>query len=253
VKDVKGFAKPVLTVPSGLDASLPTGAARAAVETLGRRIANDAYPQGEPMPTEAELEASLGVSRATVRDAIKVLSGKGLVRTARRYGTRVRPIEEWNLLDADVAAWHDPEHPRISRMFAETTELRCVIEPAAAALAAERADDRQVRTLLDAACAMHPGDGDLQALFDADCRFHATVLEATGNLMMRQLRRIIMTMLRISYEFGVLMVDGEAVTREGHVRVAEAIRDGNPQAARAEMSQMLENNRRTAEQYWRRN
>jgi GntR family transcriptional regulator, galactonate operon transcriptional repressor len=93
-----------LAFPLDLGSSLPTGAAKQAVAVLGRRIANDLYRPGEIMPTELELAESLGVSRATVRDAIKVLSGKGLVRTARRYGTRVRPVEEWNLLDADFAA-----------------------------------------------------------------------------------------------------------------------------------------------------
>ena len=243
----------VLTVPIELGASMPKGAAKAAVEELGRRIANDFYRQGEVMPTEPELAASLGISRTTVRDAVKVLSGKGLVRTARRYGTRVRPIEEWNLLDADVASWHQPDHPRIGRMFAETTELRCIIEPAAAALAAQRATDAQVATILDAACAMHPGDEDVQQLFDADCRFHFTVLQATGNLMMQQLQPIILAVLRISYEFGVLVVDGEPVTREGHIHVAEAIRDRDAAAAETEMQRMLQSNRRTAETYWTRN
>ena len=83
-----------LLMPLTLGDALPNGAAKQAVDILGRRIANDAYLPGEIMPTEPELADSLGVSRATIRDAIKVLSGKGLVRTARRYGTRVRPIEE---------------------------------------------------------------------------------------------------------------------------------------------------------------
>ena len=243
----------VLTVPIDLGSSMPTGAAKAAVEELGRRIANDRYRQGEVMPTEPELATSLGVSRATVRDAIKVLSGKGLVRTARRYGTRVRPIEEWNLLDADVASWHQPSHPRIGRMFAETTELRCIIEPAAAALAAQRATGAQVTTILDAALAMHPGDDDIQQLFEADCRFHSTVLQATGNMMMQQLQPIILAVLRVSYEFGVLVVNGEPVTREGHIHVAEAIRDRDGDAASQAMQRMLQSNRRTAETYWTRN
>ena len=131
------------------------------------------------MPTEPELAASLGVSRATVRDAIKVLSGKGLVRTARRYGTRVLPVEDWNLLDGDVVRWHRRDHPRMRRIFAETTELRCIMEPAAAALAAERATEAQVGTILGAAYAIHPEADDVQALFDADCRFHVTILDAT--------------------------------------------------------------------------
>ena len=198
-----------LTIPIDFGPSLPTGATRAAVETLGRRIAAGDYAEGEVMPTELELAASLGVSRTTARDAIKVLSGKGLVRTARRYGTRVRPVEEWNLLDADVVSWHEPGHPRVRVMFTETTELRCIIEPEAAALAAERATDEQRRIIRDSALAMHPGQDAVQALFEADCVFHATLLEATGNMMMRQLRQIILATVRISYEFGVLAVDGE--------------------------------------------
>ncbi|NVK33063.1 MAG: FadR family transcriptional regulator [Rhodobacteraceae bacterium] len=242
-----------LAFPIDLNSSLPTGAAKEAVTVLGRRITNDVYRQGEIMPTEPELAESLDVSRATIRDAIKVLSGKGLVRTARRYGTRVRTLDEWNLLDSDVVSWHEPNHPRIERMFAETTELRCIIEPAAAALAAERATEAQIAQILTSAHAMHPGEDDLQAMFAADCLFHATVLDATGNMMMRQMQNIILTMLRISYEFGVLVVDGEPVSREGHIHVAEAIRDRNADAAEQAMQTMLKFNRRTAVEYWNRN
>jgi GntR family transcriptional regulator, galactonate operon transcriptional repressor len=148
---------PELSFPTEVASSLPTGAAKQAVDVLGRRITNDVYPQEAVIPTEEELARSLGVSRATVRDAVKVLSGKGLLRTARRYGTRVRRIEEWNLLDGDVVSWHDPSHPRIKRIFAETTELRTILEPAAAALAASRGTPEQVQTLLDSANAIHPG------------------------------------------------------------------------------------------------
>ncbi|MBB4052122.1 DNA-binding FadR family transcriptional regulator [Devosia subaequoris] len=229
-----------------IGSALPTGATKIAVDDLGRRIANDVYRPGEIMPTEPELAASLGVSRTTVRDAIKVLSGKGMVRTARRYGTRVRPVEEWSLLDAQVVAWHEPSHPRLQSMFAETTELRSIIEPQAAALAAVRATEAQVATISDAAYAMHPTSGSVEDLFDADCTFHATILEATGNLMMRQLRPIILTMLWISYEYGVLAKSPEPVTREGHIKVAEAIRARDSMGAEREMAQMLEFNRRTA-------
>lgn len=235
-----------LEFPIDLRASMPTGAAREAVAVLGQRIANGTYLAGEVMPPEAALAESLGVSRATVRDAIKVLSGKGLVRTARRYGTRVRPVEEWNLLDADVVAWHDPSHPRLRQMFAETTELRTILEPAAAGLAAERATGEQAIAILEAARIMQQGAGDLPTLFAADCRFHATMLEATGNLMMRQLRPLILTMLRISYGFGAREQPAGPLILGGHVEVAEAIRDGDPAAARQAMAAMLEYNRQAA-------
>lgn len=241
-----------LKLPIEIGSSLPTGATKKVVELLGRRIVNDTYPQGHLLPMEEELAAMLGVSRATLRDAVKVLSGKGLVQTARRYGTRVRPIEEWSLLDVDVASWHAPDHPRIGQMFAETTELRCIIEPAAAAIAARKATPAQIDVLLAAANAMHPDEGDIQTLFSADCRFHSTILEATGNLMMRQMRPMILSVLRISYEFGVQVVDDKPVSREGHIRVAEAIRDRDGPRARAEMETMLGLNRDTAAVYWER-
>lgn len=237
---------PRLELPIAENPSLPTGATRTALETLGRRITNDAYPEGAIMPTEAELASSLNVSRTTARDAIKVLSGKRLVRTARRYGTRVRPAAEWNLLDADVISWHEPGHPRVRTMFVETTELRCILEPEAAALAAERAMPEQRRAIHAAASEMQAEQQSLQNLFDADCRFHATILEATGNQMMLQLSGIILATVRISYEFGIIANDGESVSREGHLRVAEAVLAGNPVRAREEMAGMLARNRRTA-------
>lgn len=236
-----------LRIPTEYASSLPTGAAKAAVETLGRRITNDVYLPDAVMPTEAELAQSLGVSRATVRDAIKVLSGKRLVRTARRYGTRVTPVGEWNLLDGDVVAWHDPDHPRIGRIFAETTELRTIIEPAVAALAAQRATPLQVDTLLAAARSMHPGEEDVETLFAADCQFHMTLFDMTGNDVMRQMRELILTTLRVSYEFGVSNAANEKVSREGHIAVAEAIAAGDPHAARTAMTSMLEMNRSVAQ------
>lgn len=241
MKDSADQPPPTLKAPFVLVSSLPTGAAKQAVETLGRLIANDTYQPGEVMPTEPELADKLEVSRATIRDAIKVLSGKGMVRTARRYGTRVRPVAEWNLLDTDVASWHDAGNPRIHRMFTETTELRSILEPEAAALAAERATPDQIQTLLGAAEAMRTEN--VPDLFAADCLFHATLLDATGNLMMRQLRPIILTVLRISYEVGVFAVDGATINRLGHLKVAEAVRDRDSDRARTEMARMLANNR----------
>lgn len=240
-----------LGLPMNFALALPKGAARKTVDTLGRWIANDVFSPQSAMPTEPELAASLGVSRATVRDAIKVLSGKGLVRTARRYGTRVLPVEDWNLLDRDVVAWHRSDHPRMRRIFAETTELRTIMEPAAAALAAARATEAQVRIILDAARAIHPEDGDVHALFEADCRFHVTILNATGNQVMQQFRQIIVTMLRVSYEVGVARPENAPVTRQGHIDVAEAIARRNAGEARDAMARMLARNRSLVADYWK--
>ena len=97
------------------------------------------------------------------------------------------------------------------------------MEPAAAALAAERATEAQIQTILAAAYAIHPEKDDMQALFDADCRFHVTLLDATQNQVMRQMRQIILTMLRVSYEFGVK----RSRERPGHARGPHRRRRGD--------------------------
>ena len=230
-----------LPLPVGAGRALPTGRARKAVDTLGSWIVNGRFPPESVMPTEPELAEELGASRATVRDAVKVLSGKGLLRTARRYGTRVMPVDDWNLLDAEVVGWHDHDHPRMARIFVETTELRAIVEPEAAALAAVRATDRERALIVAAAQTMHPEADDRAALFAADCQFHLTILEATQNRIMRQMSPIILAMLRVSYDFGV-RPENAPVTRAGHIRVAKAIARSDADGAREAMRAMLRRN-----------
>src|SRR5262249_42971176 len=105
---------------------------------IGRRILGGLVKPGELLPSETELSQQLGVSRTALREAIKVLAGKGLIESRPKTGTRVRPRESWNFLDPDVLTWafdgNAAEH-----YIDELYELRRVIEPAAAAFAAERA------------------------------------------------------------------------------------------------------------------
>src|ERR1700710_2787209 len=76
------------------------------VNVLGRRILGGVYKPGDMLPREDELCAQFGVSRTSLREAVKVLSAKGLFEGRRRVGVRVRPREEWSLLDPAVLSWH---------------------------------------------------------------------------------------------------------------------------------------------------
>ena len=216
----------------GIRSSLPTGTTREIVETLGRRIANGFYAVGEVIPKEDQLAASLGVSRTTVRDAIKVLSGKSLVRTARRYGTRVQPVDDWNLLDPDVLAWHEPAHPRFQAIFVEAMELRRMIEPEAAALAAVRASPAQRRAILEAAEAFAQARGEVALLFAADCRFHTAVIAATGNLMITMMGQPVGDVLRTRLNRHVVAAEHWAEVDACHTTITEHIARG--EAAQAE-------------------
>ncbi len=232
-----------ITLPPEFRTSLQRGPGPRAVEELGRRVIAGTYLPGETIPMENDLAASLGVSRTTLRDAVKILSGKGLLRTARRHGTRVRPEDEWNLLDADIVGWHEPDHPRLARIYAETTELRSIIEPAAAALAAVRAREEQIRRIDAAARNLRTGELGLQALFDADLSFHTTILEATGNSLMRRMRSVIAVALRVSFEYGVVTPNNPILSRSAHIAVARAIAGRDAEAARLAMDRMLARNR----------
>lgn len=226
---------------------LPTGAVKTAVDTVGRRIAHGGFAAGATLPMEAELMEILGVSRTVVRETIKVLSGKGMVRTARRYGTRVLPPEHWNLLDPDVIRWHDPQSPLAQRIFMDSTELRVMVEPQAAALAAMHATDAQVATILRAADHIQPDEHGLGTMIAADYTFHATILEASGNVMLRQLQGVILALLQFCYPAGQQAAPDKKVSRRAHIAVAEAIMARNPDEAQSRMFDMLSINRAVAE------
>src|SRR5205807_5095145 len=107
------------------------------VEWIGLRIVSGEFADGSQLPNEAELAARLNVSRGGVREAVKALAAKGLVEPRPRLGTRVLPRPEWNLMDREVISWHGGVGA--TEFLNDLLELRLMVEPGTAALAAERA------------------------------------------------------------------------------------------------------------------
>src|SRR5256885_11128886 len=112
------------------------------VHAIGRRIVTGNLQPGALLPAEPEL----GASRTVQREAIKVLAAKGLVESRPKTGTRVRPRQSWNLLDPDVLAWQREGAPPAA-FLRKLTEVRGVVEPAAAELAGERASRRELAAI----------------------------------------------------------------------------------------------------------
>ena len=108
------------------------------VDAIGRWILGGTYAPDDLLPREDDLAVELGVSRTSIREAVKVLSAKGLLQARRRVGVRVRDRDDWNLLDPQVLSWH-PDVGRDEALITSLIEARRIIEPAAAALAAKRA------------------------------------------------------------------------------------------------------------------
>ena len=129
----------IKTRTKSADKGTKPGRIHAVLTTLGSEIAQDVFAVGDALPPEHDLEIRFGVGRGVVREAIKTLAAKGLVSVRPRHGTHVRPRRDWSLLDRDVLTWLAGSREPDRELLLAIQEVRLIIEPAAAALAAERA------------------------------------------------------------------------------------------------------------------
>ncbi len=208
------------------------------VQDLGQAIVCGTYSSEKPFPIEADLCTQFGVSRSVLREAVKMLTSKGLLSARPRQGTWVEPESNWNLLDPSVMHWLLDRKFSIDLLL-EFTQVRLAIEPQAAEFAALSHDEDamdQIDAAIDRMDAAAKGDDDPLL---SDIAFHVAVLEASGNRFFMQLEDLIDTALRISIRFtnqykGVVLADVDA-----HRDVATAIRNGNAELASSAMKAML--------------
>jgi DNA-binding FadR family transcriptional regulator len=156
---------------------------------LGTEILRGDFLPASTLPREAELMERFGVSRTVLREALRTLTSKGLIESRPKIGTRVRPQQAWNLLDADVLEWYS----RVAKplQFAiKLQEMREMIEPYAAALAAANHDDAALVRLSDAHQAMLDAR-NVDEWVRADLRFHLSVLNACSNELLVPLGTLI--------------------------------------------------------------
>lgn len=207
-----------------------------AVRILGERIAGGHYPPGETLDPVV-LGQEFGVSRTVVREALRALAAKGMVDARPNRGTFVRPREDWSLLDPDLLAWQFAARSD-ERFLRELSEVRAIVEPAAARLAARRRDENDVRVLLEALEAMASGGRDLDAQVAADLVFHRAVLCAAGNELLEQMETVIEIGLRARDQLVHARGDWRDATGE-HRAVAEAIVAREEDRAEAAMRRLI--------------
>ena len=211
---------------------------RRVVDTIGASLAGGKLSPGEALPVEAILCQQLDVGRNVLREGLKILAGKGLVRTVRRAGTSVLPKSHWNMLDPDILHWILATEDFRAEMLRELAALRRVIEPEVAALAAANATTTEVLRLFEAFEKMKRFEGDPARAIEADISFHERMFRQRGPLLSSLLRAFIV-LLRANFEITVKGYSGNLIE---HRLAAEAIRDRNPKAARAAMLRLLANN-----------
>jgi DNA-binding FadR family transcriptional regulator len=205
------------------------------VEELGRRIMRGDVLPGETLPNEAALGAEFDASRSVIREAVKSLAAKGLIESRTRTGIHVLSPVHWNLLDPEVLAWRYSAMPP-AQFFGEIFEVRGLIEPNAAALAAERATDDEIAAMASAYAAMEAAEEPGPAAIEADLHFHRSILAGAHNDLLLQMGSLIGVGLMVSYR---LSSDSYSRFRPMHRDVLDAIEARDAQGAREAMARLL--------------
>lgn len=203
---------------------------------LGTRIASGEFPPGALLPSETVLEQEFNVSRTVVREAIKILSAKGIVTVRQRHGTHVNPRQQWMWMDGELIGWLANGKAAKSDLLA-FAEARQIIEPGAAALAALRATSKQRVQITEAFHRMKAGYAIPQDAILADKEFHLAILDATHNPVLQSLRQTIESILDAVFPHTVGTFTHNL---DNHGEVAGAIARSDPEAARFHMEKLLQ-------------
>jgi DNA-binding FadR family transcriptional regulator len=215
------------------------------IDEIGRRIVSHELAPGKPLPSEADLCGMLGVSRTALREALRVLAAKGLVEPKRKIGTVVRPTEKWNYLDSDILSWQ-LEADDSERVIDELYELRHLIEPIAAALAAQNARKADIAVMLRAFDQMLAAGDDGKEIAAPDLEFHAAIIAASGNRLFSSLAHIISAALSVNFKLVQDAPRGHVQSMPMHKKVLDAIVSHDVSAARVAMQKLIEESQRDA-------
>jgi DNA-binding FadR family transcriptional regulator len=209
---------------------------------LGTRVVSGEFAPGDSLPIEGELCQAYGVSRSTIREAVKNLAAKRLIEVGPKIGTRVLPFASWNLLDPDVLSWRlNAQFDR--RIVDDLYEMRQCFEPRACFLAArdgsaedhaqiQRSFDDMVSTLHTPALAA-----------SAETEFHLAIIAATHNGLFVTIGGAVKTALRVSFALTQKAPGGPATDLSPYKTVLAALLARQCDEAASAMRLLLERSR----------
>jgi DNA-binding FadR family transcriptional regulator len=205
---------------------------------IGVLIVSGRYRPGHVLDGEVEASSRRKVSRSAYREAMRILSAKGLVHSRPRVGTRVSPLAQWHLLDPDVLSWAfsgEPEPEVLHGLF----ELRAIVEPSAAALAASRRSQQHLDDMRRALDAMAVHSLHVEAGRRADQDFHAALLAATANPFIVSLTNGVTAAVTALTEFKQRIAPLKRDPVPDHLRVYDAIAAKDAETARQAMNELI--------------
>ncbi len=180
------------------------------VRQIGLSIMRNDFKPGDTLSSEPELSLQFDVSRPVMREALKILSAKGLIESRPKTGTKVRPRVEWNILD-----------PEVTR------------------LAAARASDDEIKTIEEWYRRMEAGVKSPESYIPADLEFHAAICAAAHNEMLQKITETLTTSLQVSRVVTSHLPGANLAAMPLHRSVAEAIHEGDERAAEEAMRKLV--------------
>lgn len=209
------------------------------VAELGRAIVDGVHAPGSRMLT-VDVAQERGVSRSAAREAVRVLESFGLVWVRRKSGVEIRPRADWNVYAPEVIAWR-LAGPGRDEQLRELSQLRSVIEPLAAQLAAGTATSEQKVDLVSLVVAMGQEDheADRERYLTADIRFHRLLLESSGNGMLAALGGTVEAVLRGRTVHDLMPHVANESAVQWHRDVAFAVASGDADSAAAAMRNIV--------------
>jgi DNA-binding FadR family transcriptional regulator len=220
---------------------LPKTRAEQIVDAIGRDIVTGKLEPGSPLPGEEALLAQYGVSRTVLREALQVLAAKGMVESRQKRGTHVTLPEMWHQLDPSVLGWHTKLNAN-APVLLDLMEVRRIVEPAAAALAASRFSKEDKLRLAAAydEMAQAAESGDTERFIGADLEFHSAILLATHNRFLAPLAHAIRaTMLASLHLTNSRPDENLSISLPLHRKVLDAILEGDASSANDAMLEHL--------------
>ena len=208
------------------------------VQDLGVAIVTREYSLEKPFPIESEICTRYDASRSIVREAIKVLNGKGLLIARPRRGTSVRPEKEWNLLDPDVLYWLMKRRFSLS-LLKDFTRARLAIEPNAAAEAARTASEDQIKHIELMMARMWDAAEGLVDPLESDINFHLSILAASNNPFFYNMSPMIETALHFSIQFTNRQLQQQFASPAEHQVICDAIASRDQESAAMETRNLL--------------
>ena len=224
---------------NGQPPSRPARLGTAVLSTIIDSIVSEALPPESTLPNERELCTAFGVSRSVIRESVKVLEEKGLVRVKQGQGTTVTAPEHWNLLDPLVLE-ASIRHDKTLRTLDGLVDVRVGLESQMTRRAAEMMTEEQLGELHTSLTALGRLQDQAEAYLLADTEYHDLIHRGSGNQLARSIIRTIHPYARASIRYQNTTTPADlAASHAGHVTIYERLVDRDAEGAAAAMREHI--------------